>query len=73
MAANSLNPTTASPVERRIRIAAVLIAAGLLLCLLTFIRIHPLSFITFALLSAPLVLIGALFFLYAIVSQEPGS
>lgn len=65
-------------VEKRLRWAGVLIALGLVVQLLTFIRIHPFSFIVFAVIGCPLVLAGVLFYLYSIVSHqtsqlEPGN
>ena len=58
-------------VETRIRWAAALICAGLLVLLLTLIRIHPLAFVAFAVIGCPLVLAGILLFLYSIVSHQP--
>jgi len=57
-------------VERRVQLAALLISAGLLVLLITLIRIHPLAFVAFAVIGCPLVLAGILVFLYAIISQE---
>lgn len=61
-------------IETHIRLAAALICAGLLVLLLTLIRIHPLAFVAFAVVGCPLVLAGILLFLYSIVSHqsEPG-
>lgn len=58
-------------IETRIRLAAALICAGLLVLLLTLIRIHPLAFVAFAVVGCPLVLAGILLFLYSIVSHQP--
>ncbi len=60
----------ASQVETRIRLAATLICAGLLVLLLTLIRIHPLAFVVFAVIGCPLVLAGIFLFLYSIVSPD---
>jgi archaellum biogenesis protein FlaJ (TadC family) len=57
--------------ESLIRWAAALICAGLLVLLLTLIRIHPLAFVAFAVIGCPLVLAGILLFLYSIVSHQP--
>lgn len=57
--------------EARIRWAAMLICAGLLVLLLTLIRIHPLAFVAFAVIGCPLVLVGILLFLFSIVSHQP--
>ena len=59
-----------SLVEKRLRWAGLLIALGLLVQLLTFVRIHPLSFMAFAVIGCPLVLAGAVLYLYSIVSHQ---
>jgi hypothetical protein len=56
-------------VERRVRRAAILICLGLVVLLLTLIRVHPLAFMAFLLIGCPLVLAGILLFLYSIVSE----
>ena len=61
---------TTARVEARIRWAAALICAGLLVLLLTLIRIHPLAFVVFAVVGCPLALAGILLFLYSIVSHQ---
>lgn len=66
--ARQLNPT--ARVETRIRRAASLICVGLLVLLLTLVRIHPLAFVAFAVIGVPLVLAGILLFLYSIVSHQ---
>ena len=65
---------TASPsaaTERRIRLASVLVCLGLLVLLLTLVRIHPLAFVAFTVIGCPLLLAGILLFLYSIVSHSP--
>lgn len=57
-------------VERRLRWAGILIAVGLIIQLATFIWIHPLAFIAFAVISCPLVAAGVLLFLYSLVSHQ---
>jgi hypothetical protein len=58
-------------IEKRVRLAALLICAGLLVQLITLVRIHPLAFMAFILISCPLVLAGVLLYLYSIVSHQP--
>lgn len=65
------NTPQTSLVERRLRRAGILIAVGLVIQLTTFIWIHPLAFIGFALISCPLVAAGVLLFLYSLVSHPP--
>ena len=60
--------TTQVPlVERRLRWAGFLIALGLIVQLMTFIWIHPLAFIGFAVVGCPLTGAGILLFLYSLV------
>ena len=63
------NARQTPPIERRLRWAGLLIALGLIIQLLTFIWIHPLAFIAFAVIGCPLVLAGVLFYLYSVVSN----
>jgi hypothetical protein len=60
-----------SLVERRLRWSGFLIAVGLIVQLTTFIWIHPLAFIAFAVLGCPLVAAGVFLFLYSLVSRQP--
>ena len=69
--AEALQINATGRIETRLRLAAALICAGLLVLLLTLIHVHPLAFVTFALIGCPLVLAGILLFLYSIVSHPP--
>ena len=60
--------TPCSVIERRVRIAAVLVACGLLVELLVLRGSHPGSFLAFVLAGIPLVAAGILVFLYSLVS-----
>jgi hypothetical protein len=60
-----------SLVEHRLRWAGCLIAVGLIIQLTTFIWIHPLAFIGFAVIGCPLVAAGVLLFLHSLVSHQP--
>jgi hypothetical protein len=57
--------------ERRIRLAAILISLGLLVLLLTLLRIHPLAFVAYILIGCPLVGIGIFLYLYCLVAYGP--
>lgn len=57
-------------IERRIRLAGLLIALGLISQLVTFLWIHPLAFMAFLLIGCPLVAIGILLYLYSLVATE---
>lgn len=59
-----------SPTERRVRLASVLVCLGLLVLLLTLVRIHPLAFVAFTVIGCPLLLAGILLFLYSVVSHS---
>jgi len=59
------------PIERRLRRAGFLIAAGLIVQLATLVWVHPLAFIAFAVVSCPLIAAGIVLFLYSIVSHPP--
>ena len=56
-------------IERRLRLAGVLVCLGLVIQLLTLIRVHPLAFVAFIVIGCPLVLAGLLLYLYSIVSH----
>lgn len=57
-------------IERRIKWASILIAAGLSVQLLCLLRIHPLAFVAFLTLGCPLVGGGILLYLLSLVSSE---
>ncbi|HXJ92261.1 MAG TPA: hypothetical protein VMT20_05210 [Terriglobia bacterium] len=68
---NDASSAGAPVVEKRLRLAGLLICLGLLALLLSLIKVHPLSFVAFAMITCPLVLAGIVLFLYSIVSHEP--
>lgn len=57
-----------SVIQRRVRIAAALVSAGLVVELLALRGLHPMAFLAFALAGIPLVAVGILVFLYSLVS-----
>ena len=59
--------------EGRLRLAAILICLGLLIFILSLIRVHPLAFITFTVVACPLVIAGMAVFLYSILSHGHGN
>jgi uncharacterized membrane protein YdcZ (DUF606 family) len=59
-----------SVMQRRIRISAGLLFAGLLIELLALNGLHPMAFLIFALAGVPLVGAGILVFLYSLVSVK---
>lgn len=60
-------------VERRMRRAGIIVAAGLMVELLSLIPLHALAFIAFAAIGAPVLIVGVILFLLAIVSQPLSS
>ncbi len=59
---------SAEVLQRRLRLSSILIAAGLLVEMVTLFWSHPLTFIAFLLLGGTLVALGVLLYLYSIVS-----
>ena len=59
-------------IERRVRLAGALVCLGLLIQLLTLVRIHPLAFVAFIAIGCPLVAAGLLLYLYSVVSHAEG-
>jgi hypothetical protein len=54
--------------HRRLRISGVLIILGLLVELLSLIRIHPLAFMAFLVIGGALLLAGVVLYLFSLVS-----
>ena len=61
-------PRTPSSIDRRVRIAAALVGAGLLVEIMVLRGEHPSAFLIFVLAGIPLVTAGVLVFLYSLVS-----
>ena len=59
--------------EKRLRIAGLLVALGLLIQMLSLLPIHPLAFIVFVGIGAPIMVAGVIFFLLSLVSQPQRS
>ena len=55
------------PVERHLEWSAGLITAGLMVEIAVSAWVHPLAFVTFALVACPLVAAGMLLFLWSLV------
>ena len=54
--------------ERRLRIAAILVGAGLLVALISMLWNHPLSFMLFLFAGVPICAAGSIVYLLTIVS-----
>jgi hypothetical protein len=63
-------PGAPSSIDRRVRIAAALVGAGLLVEIMVLRGEHPSAFLIFVLAGIPLVAAGVLVFLYSLVSSE---
>ena len=58
-------------IEPRIRWAAVMIGAGLVLQFFTLLRVHPLAFVVFLAVGCPLVAAGVTLYLWSLVTPRP--
>jgi hypothetical protein len=54
-------------IEAKLRRAALIVAAGLFLQLLTLLPLHPLAFIAFVGLGVPVMALGVILFLLSLV------
>ena len=57
-------------IEKRIRIAGILLALGLVVELVTLKWAHPMAFLFFLLLGGTLMAAGILFYLFSLVSHD---
>ena len=55
-------------VEKRLKLAASLVAAGLLIQLGSLLPVHPLAFIVFVGIGAPVMAVGVIVFLWSLIS-----
>src|SRR5690349_2872485 len=58
------------PIEKRIRVSGLLVATGLLILLVSLLWSHPLAFLAYLVLGCPLMVGGALLYLYSLVSKD---
>ena len=56
-------------IQRRLRLAGILTAIGLVIQLVTFFWIQASAFLLFAFVGVPLVIAGCAVFLYSLVSS----
>ena len=59
-----------SRLERRLSVSGILIAAGLTVQGIAHFWVHPLAFIAFLTIGAPLVVSGVVMFLYSLISDR---
>ena len=57
--------------ERRLRVAGVLIILGLVVEVLSLVRIHPLAFLSFMFIGGAFLVAGVALYLYSLVSTNP--
>jgi hypothetical protein len=69
-APSAMGPRAMSGIERRIRIAGLLIAVGLVVEAASLLWHHPLSFVFFAAIAPVLILAGIASYLLALVGRE---
>jgi hypothetical protein len=53
--------------DRRIRVASLIVSTGLIIALVSLLIHHPLAFVLFLVLGATLILIGTILYLIALV------
>jgi hypothetical protein len=58
------------PLEKRIRRSALLISLGVVVLLVSLLWRHPLSFLSFLVIGCPLILAGAVLYLYSLATRE---
>lgn len=61
---------TMLPLEKRIRASALLISFGVAVLLLSLLWKHPLSFLSFLVVGCPLIVGGALLYLYSLATRD---
>jgi hypothetical protein len=57
-------------IERKLRRASMIIAAGLFLQFLSLFPVHPLAFIAFVGVGVPVMAVGVILFLLSLVSDS---
>jgi hypothetical protein len=60
---------THDTLEKRLRLAGVLIALGLIVQVATLWKVHPLAFVAFLTFACPLIGAGVLLFLFTILKS----
>jgi len=61
---------TSTGIERRIRIAGILIVLGLSMELISLMWSHPTAFLLFLFVGAVLIAAGLLYYLYSLIARE---
>jgi hypothetical protein len=57
-------------IEKRVKLAAILVFLGLVCMLLSFTRLHPLAFIGFLGIACPLTIAGMILFLLTLLQKD---
>lgn len=60
-------------IEKKLRRASLIVAAGLLLQFLSLIPLHPLAFIAFVGLGVPVMAVGVVLFLLSLLTHGEGA
>ena len=58
-----------TPLEKRIRVAGLLVIAGLVVQLLTMTWAHPLAFMAFLMIGCPLTAAGVVLYLFSLATK----
>ena len=66
-----MSRTIPTPIEKRLRVAGLFVAAGLLVELLSLPWIHPLAFMAFVCIGCVWVAVGVLIYLVSLVTSVP--
>jgi plastocyanin len=61
---------TLLPIEKRIRLSGLLIVSGLVVLLVSLLWAHPLAFLAYLVIGCPLMVGGALLYLYSLASKD---
>ena len=57
--------------EKHVKRASLLVAAGLFVQLLSLLPVHPLAFVAFLLIGCPLMIAGIVLYLISLVTKSP--
>jgi energy-converting hydrogenase Eha subunit E len=57
-------------IEKRLRIAGILVALGLVILFLTIFWNHPLAFVVFLAVGVPITLAGILLYLFSLLAFD---
>ncbi len=65
--------TSKNPMERRLRVAGSFVLLGLLVEVIALRWVHPAAFLVFAFIGIPIASLGAVIYLYSLISLRSTS